>query len=407
MTIKIMQSAAPVLGPKPGCPWADTAVLNPAVLRDDKTGEMHMLFRATGPFPEKQDKKNPNAPLPYPIFLGYAVSRDDGKTWDADFSRPALAPAIADTIDGIWIQDHRGKRVINHANGCIEDPRFVELDGDLYVAVACRMFPPGPYWEHDDPMQCAPEWAKKPGHPFGRAGSENLTVSVVFRVFLDELKKKNYEKAFAYAGPITCPEYGDNRDAFLFPEKLKIAGRESVLAVHRPWQSHLYPDAKPGMRASIWFAAADCMEDLGTKKAKHIILAEPMFEWEGDRIGASWPILKLGKNEWLLPYHGKKDPIKGYTQSFMILTRGENGWPAVQHRCSERLMYARHAWELDKSKFKTPCVFTTAGFKYGDTLWMAYGAADIQIGYATVSFKELISHIRTFDANGRQHQGGN
>lgn len=399
--LDIWQSPAPVLAPNPACPWAETAVLNPAVVRDDETGVLHMLFRATGPF-----SKNPDGTAPYPIFLGYAVSADDGKTWDADFSRPAISPAMAREAEGLWITNDRGEKVVNHANGCIEDPRIIPLDGGLYLSAACRMFPPGPYWVHDDPMQCAPEWARREDQPFGRSASENLTVTVVYRLILERLKEKNYSESFAYVGPITDPDRGDNRNAFLFPEKIEIDGRPQVLAVHRPWQGDLYMGAKVGMSPSIWLACADRIPDLATHRATHRLLAQPLFDWEGDRIGASWPPVALGGGEWLLAYHGKKDSVTGYTQSFMILRQNRNGWPVVTHRCSGRLMYARHPWELDSSKFAVPCVFTTAGVLNNGTLLMAYGAADQKIGIATVLFDGLVSHIRSFDAFGRQHSGG-
>src|SRR5690606_12626313 len=101
-----------------------------------------------------------------------------------------------------------------------------------------------------------------------------------------------------------------------------------------------------------------------------------IFDWETNRIGASWPPVKLAPGEWLLPYHGKQEKGNvGYTQSFMILEERPGGWPVVRHRCSERLLYATLPWELE-GKFPTPCVFTCAGVQLGDDLVMSYGAAD-------------------------------
>lgn len=412
--MQIWQSPEPVLVPNAQCPWAETAVLNPAIVRDEATGVLHMLFRATGPYIQNlkskiKNQKSPESKSPegqYPIFLGYAVSVDDGKTWAADFSRPALAPALAEDVEHLWITNSGGEKVVNHANGCIEDPRIVALDGDLYLAAACRMFPPGPYWVHDDPMQCAPAWARRADQPFGGAASENVTVTVVYRLLLDRLKEKKYSEAFSYVGPITDPERGDNRDAFLFPEKMEIDGRLQYVSVHRPWKGDLYMGANAGVPPSIWLSCADRIPDLATQGATHRLLARPLFDWEGDRIGASWPAIRLGRDEWLLAYHGKKDGVTGYTQSFMILQQNPNGWPVVTHRCSDRLMFARHPWELDRSKFSTPCVFTTAGVISGGTLLMAYGAADQKIGIATVPFNDLVSCIRSFDAFGHQSLGG-
>ena len=49
-------SSEPVIEPKRGCDWADTMVLNPALFLDDDGRTIHMLFRATGPWPKKNLK---------------------------------------------------------------------------------------------------------------------------------------------------------------------------------------------------------------------------------------------------------------------------------------------------------------------------------------------------------------
>ncbi|MBP3261624.1 hypothetical protein, partial [Pseudobutyrivibrio sp.] len=93
-------SSEPVIEPKMGCDWADTMVLNPALFLDDDGRTIHMLFRATGPWPKKNLKGISD---PYPIFLGYAKSDDLGKSFKADFSRPALAPALEYDKDKMFI----------------------------------------------------------------------------------------------------------------------------------------------------------------------------------------------------------------------------------------------------------------------------------------------------------------
>ena len=159
MDMTLIHSRALVLEPRKGSPWADEMVLNPAIVEDPQTGRIHMLFRATGPWPQK---RLPGRPLPYPIFLGHACSEDRGRSWKADFSRPALAPSLKYEIKDIYIRNAGGKTVVNHANGCIEDPRLFFLERQCYMTAACRLMPPGPYWIDDEPSQCAPEWI---GHP--------------------------------------------------------------------------------------------------------------------------------------------------------------------------------------------------------------------------------------------------
>jgi predicted GH43/DUF377 family glycosyl hydrolase len=391
---------APVLVPQPGIPWADTMLLNPTLIDEPGSRRLHMLFRATGPWPRA---RLPGKPLPYPIFLGYATSDDDGRTWQADFSRPCLAPALASEPDAIFVRARDGRNVVNHANGCIEDPRLFRLDGKLYLTTACRMFPPGPYWEHDEPTQCAPRWATAGRHDLGRAARENLTVTVLWEVNLARLAAGNYEAAFAYVTHLSDPERGDNRDVFLFPRKLRIDGRDRYTCLHRPFQPGAFGSEFADLRPSIFLALADSIEDLPTARAQHRLLAKPEFEWEANRIGASWVPLPLAEDAWLLPYHGKQDAIVGYTQSFIILRPGADGAPEVAHRCPDRLMAARQEWER-AGRFQTPCVFTCGGLVRDRDLIMSYGAADAVAGVAWVDFQELVEHVRRSGADGRLRQ---
>ena len=387
---------APVLTPRPDVPWADTMLLNPTLIDEPGSRRLHMLFRATGPWPSA---RQPGKPLPYPIFLGYATSDDDGVTWTADFSRPCLAPVLATEPGAMTINARGGQPLVNYANGCIEDPRLFRLEGRLLLTTACRMFPPGPYWQHDEPTQCAPSWACA-SYELGRAARENVTVSVLWEVDLERLAARDYARAFQYVTHLTDPERGENRDVFLFPEKMRIDGRDSYVCLHRPFQPACFGDEYAEARPSIFLSVAEKLEDLPTSRARHRLLASPEFPWEKDRIGASWVPLPLGRGEWLLPYHGKQDPIVGYTQSFMILRPDENGWPVVSHRCPDRLMHAQKPWELT-GRFKTPCVFTCGGLVRDGQLLMTYGAADTVAGAAWFDYQELLAHVRRFDAQGR------
>lgn len=389
--------SAPVLTPQPGIPWADTMLLNPSIIDDPETGALHMLFRATGPWPQRQEA---GRPLPYPIFLGYATSTDGGVSWQADFSRPCLAPKLATDPERIVIKGLDGTNHVNYANGCIEDPRLFRLEGNLYLTTACRMFPPGPYWEHDEPTQCAPSWATGRRHSLGPAATTNLTVTVLWKVDLAQLTARNYAEAFTYVRHLSDPLRGDNRDVFPFPAKMTIDGRKQYVCLHRPFQPELYEPGFAGLQPSIFVSCADRLEDLGGPLATHRLLAKPLVTWEGNRVGASWVPISLGAGEWLLPYHAKQDTVVGYTQSFMILKEGAAGWPEVIHRCSDRLMFARKEWELN-GRFKTPCVFTCGGLVRGEDLIMSYGAADTVAGIAWVNFRQLVAHVRRFDAAGR------
>jgi beta-1,2-mannobiose phosphorylase / 1,2-beta-oligomannan phosphorylase len=372
-------------------------LLNPTLIDEPGSSRLHMLFRATGPWPRAQRE---GQPLPFPIFLGYAYSDDQGVTWQADYSRPCLAPKLAIEPEEMRIQRRDGTWVTNYANGCVEDPRLFRLDGKLYCTTANRMFPPGAYWEGDKPMCCAPAWAGEPGgRGLGRAATENLTVTTLWEVDLEALKSGDYDRAFFYVTHLSDPARGDNRDVFLFPEKLNIGGRPRYVCLHRPMTPVGFGEEYAKLLPSIFLAVADRIEDLATDKAEHRLLAKPEFPWEANRVGASWVPIALGNGEWLLPYHAKQDAVVGYTQSFMILAPGADGWPEVKHRCSDRLLYARKRWELE-GRFKTPCVFTCGGVVRDGQLIMTYGAADNFAGVAWADYAELLAHLRRFDANG-------
>lgn len=396
----------PALEPAPGCEWASKMVLNPAIVKDPESDTIHMLFRATGPWSQKRRE---GCHDPYPIFLGYAKSEDLGRTWEADFSRPALAPALGYEEQELYTTDNRGRKVRNYANGCIEDPRIFEVEGELYLSVACRPFPPGPYWlaDQDPPVETryeyVPDWVhrKSDEDPFIKSARANNTVTVLYKLNLDELKKRNYDAAFQYAGPLTEGHVSDNRDVFLFPERMRIGGKMQYVMLHRPWNPKPFDQGERLDNPSMYLAAAESLEGFGSGKATHRFLATSKFDWEKDRVGASWPPIKIGDGEWLVSYHGKKDIHFGYTQSFMILKEQDHDFPAIIHRCSERLMYVERDWEMP-ADYPTPCLFTTGGIVIGDDLIMSYGAADQKIGIARVNLSELVSYVRKFDENGNK-----
>lgn len=190
-----------------------------------------------------------------------------------------------------------------------------------------------------------------------------------------------------------------NRDVFLFPNKMMINGKLQYVMLHRPHNPESFEAGKGAKKPSIMLAAAENFKDFPTDRATHKLLAVQAFDWEEERIGASFTPIKISDDEWLLPYHGKQLPDYGYTQSFMILKNKENDFPEITHRCSDRLMYATQKWELP-DKFLCPCIFSTGGVIIDETLIISYGAADQNAGIARVNFNELVSNTREFDKDG-------
>jgi predicted GH43/DUF377 family glycosyl hydrolase len=387
----IKRHGAPILKPRDDVPWASEMILNPAIIRQEGGRRIHMLFRSSGP-----GKPFCGHPAPFPIYLGYAWSGDEGISWNVDWSRPALAPALEENLEGL-IQEVSGRREWNYANGCIEDPRLFQIGRDVYLSAACRIFPPGAYWITDDPLQCAPKWALEGGSSHGRAIRENLTVTVLFQVELSALTDGDYKNAFRYLGPLTDPERSDNRDAFLFPEKLTIRGESLYVLIHRPKTPELYD--RRYTKPTVFISCAKELRELATAPVLEEPLAAPLFAWEANRVGGSSPPIRIDHTRWLLPVHGKQDAAVGYTQSFLILEENPNGLPVLKNRCATRLFYAEQEWER-QGKFTTPCVFTCGALRSGDDLLMTYGAADTVCGTATVNFDELVQHVEMFGPTG-------
>ncbi|MBN2640844.1 MAG: hypothetical protein JXR78_04280 [Victivallales bacterium] len=391
-----------LLDPLSGCCWAEKMVLNPAMIADPSDPErLYMLFRSTGPWPQAQQ---PGCPLPYPIFLGFGESRDGGKNWKFDFSRPAFAPRLEYNRESFISSSFRDGKMFDFANGCIEDPRLFDFENEVYLSVACRAFPPGPYWKIDNPVQCSPSWASDP--ELGRAVNENSTVSMLYKVDIAALSARDYAHAFCLVAPLHMPDVSDDRDVVLFPRRLNIGGKDKIVCIHRPKHPWNYEVGRHLSVPSIFFSAADNLDDFYHGRAQIAVFASNLYDWEANRIGASFAPIELTSGEWLLPYHGKQNDQVGYTQSFMILRENGSLLPEIIARPSRRLLYANEAWELE-GDFNIPCLFTCSGVVTPDgRLLMGYGAADSRIGIAEGCFADIIAYVRSFDAQGKLKSHG-
>ena len=382
-----------ILTPQPDCPFASEMVLNPGIVKDPKTGRIHMLVRTSGPCHEKQlDGKLP----PFPIYFAYAYSDDDGESFCFDLERPALAPNVEYDVEKLFITNGRGERVPNYANGCLEDPRMFFIEGECYCAIAARPFPPGPYWINDDPVQCMPEWAKKDDSPIGN--QKNYTVTVLYKVDLDALTSGDYDNAFTYISDLTDPTMGEDRDVLFFPEKMMIDGKMQYVMIHRPQHPDNYEEFTE-TRPSIVISAAPDLYSFVKSGAKRKILYAPSLSWQGNRVGGSTPPIPLGGGEWLFNFHGKENDDMGYAQSFMILTERENDFPEVTHLYPEKWVVNEADFEKP-SKFTIPCVFFTGNVLLGEKLLISYGAADENAAVMTLDFKKIVDTLRKYPYNG-------
>ncbi len=380
-----------VMTPVADCPWASEMVLNPGIIRDPETGRIHMLVRTSGPTPEKYIEGMKY--LPYPIFFVYGYSDDEGKTFTFDMTRPALSPAIEYEPEKLFITNGRGERVPNYVNGCIEDPRLFFIEGECYSAIAGRTFPVGPYWIHDDPVQIMPEWATKPDSPIGN--QKNVTTTVLYKVDLKALGNNDYDHAFKYIADLTNPEYGEDRDVFIFPNKMMIDGVMQYVMIHRPSTPDAY-DELDAKNPSIVMSASPDLYSFANGATRRKVLYSPSLPWQGERVGGSTTPISLGNGEWLFNFHGKKDAVEGYAQSFMILKEKENDFPEITHLYPERWIYPEAEFELPH-KFTIPCVFFTGIVELNeDKLLVSYGGADECAAVMELDYKKIINTLRRY-----------
>ena len=323
----------PIITPNPDHDWECLVTTNPGAWYDEKSGQVMMLYRTAGDDPE------------HVIHLALAVSRD-GYTFER-FDAPVVSPS-RDGFDA----------------GCVEDARIVKFGEYYFITYASRCFPPGEYWNHDNPRSrppvCPPD--------FPRALRDNTTGSGL-------LLTKDF-KTFIRAGRLTDPLI-DDRNVLLFPEK--VGGKYFML--HRPmdWVGEEYGTGQP----SIWIASSEDM--LGFRNSR--LLAKPRYDWEQVKIGANTPPVRT-KHGWLILYHGV-GPDRHYRLGAMLLDLHDPR--RVLHRTPHWILQPEMGYEVDGPY--SGCVFPCGKVVINGTLFVYYGAADKYVALATCRLDDLLTHL--------------
>jgi len=319
----------PILEPRVGSEWEKHAVCNPGAIYED--GKVYMLYRASG----ETDI--------YRIYLGLAIS-EDGYHFKRYSDNPIFTP-----FNGF-------------DSGCAEDPRIVKMDGYFYITYACRA---NPY--------TAFVTGNRPAYP------DTAPLSLTRNLTRTGLLKTKDMIRFESLGPITRDDL-DDRDAVLFPEK--INGKYVML--HRPaeWVGSYYGCQKPG----IWMAFSD---DLINWK-DDILLAQPEFGWQSEKIGGSTPPIKTDKG-WLLLYHGV-DNKRIYRQGLMMLDMDN---PAqIIARPGDFILEPTEEFEIKGVEHDV--VFAVGNVVLNDELFVYYGGADKVCCVATAKLNELIDYAMSY-----------
>ncbi len=328
----------PILSARPGHPWEDLAVFNPAAWYDPVGKEVLLLYRAAESAPE------------YKCCFGLARSKD-GYHFERVSDHPAL-PVSGEGFDGATIQD----------------PRIVKMGDWFYVTYACRHYPFGQFWRPEVRKQfVTPDCPEE--FPRYLRTNATLTGLALTRDFRHWIR----------AGWLTNPLL-DDRDAILFPEKL----HGKFVLIHRPLE-WVGPDYGTD-QACAWIAFSDDL--LGFPFARSRLLIRNKYPWEAFKMGVNTPPIKTPYG-WFTLYHAV-GPDKFYRLGALLLDLHD---PAtVLHRTPDWLMQPETDYEIEG--FYRGVCFPCGTVVIEDTLFVYYGGADKCCAVATCNFGQLLTHLR-------------
>jgi len=327
----------PVMSPKLSNGWESLVTTNPGAWFDEEKHEVIMLYRAAG-----DDTK-------HRISIGLAVSKNG-----YDFDRLSDQPVFSPSLDG-WDA------------GGVEDPRIVKFGDFYFITYAAVSSSPGRYWENGGNRHVPSGLPAET--PLAVRDNKTRTGLVITKDF----------ETYKRVGYITDPMF-DDRDVIIFPEK--INGKFATL--HRPaeWVGEKYNCEK----ASIWIALSD---DLLEHKKLHL-LAQPIYDWEFEKIGGAAPPIKTEAG-WLMLYHGV-DRQKKYRVGAMLLDIHDP--TVVTHRTSRPILEPEYYYE-NEGIYEGIC-FPCGNVVIDGVLFVYYGGADKYVGVATCPVDYLIEYIRKF-----------
>ncbi|MEI8343750.1 MAG: hypothetical protein WCF93_02230 [Candidatus Moraniibacteriota bacterium] len=295
----------PILLPIENHAWENKAVFNPAAV--ELKGSVHIVYRAMG-----SDDTS---------VMGYAVSKN-GKDILERLEGPIYVPR-----EGFEMKSHPGN------SGC-EDPRITHLEDRLF------MF----YTAYDGV------------NPPGVAATS---------IAVDDFLKRKWD----WTKPAIITPLGiDNKDACLFPEKIK----QHYLVFHRA-HNHICLD--PIKSANF---------ELDKIESFTPIVGPRTGMWDSQKVGIAAPPIKT-KEGWLLFYHGVSD-TSTYRVGAILLALKD---PAiVLARTTDPIFEPVTDYENigQVSRVVFPCGVVNRGGK----IFMYYGGGDSVVGVATASIEEIL-----------------
>lgn len=296
----------PILKPILKNSWEARMVFNTAAIYLDN--KVHLVYRARG--------------LDGGVSrCGYASS-SDGFNFDERFDYPIFSPDPDNDYECLGV----------------EDPRLTKIEDRIYMLYTAYGFVPG---------------------ISRKVASIQLGMT---SISVDDFLNHQWN----WGERIYPLERVNNKDAFLFPEK--INGK--FVLYHR-------------ISPNIWVSYSDNLEEW---KSAEIVM-KPEFDWEYYKIGAGGPPHKTEKG-WLLVYHSVDSE---FNYQLAMAMADLNDPTKIIWRHPKPVLFP----ETDYEKFgEVPNVTFTCGSVVIDgTLFVYYGGADTVIGIATAEIEDILREV--------------
>ena len=290
--------------------WEKKATFNPGAIYLEN--EVHIIYRA-------MDEENTSV-------FGYAKSKD-GINIDLRLDYPIYIP-----------REDFEKKLIEGANSGCEDPRitYIKEDKKIYLL----------YTAYD-----------------GKNPPKVALSSINVKDFLNQ--KWNWEKPKIISEPNL-----DNKDACLFPEKIK----NKYVIVHRI-----------GNDIDICFVKDLNFENEYLGETRWVYPRSGY--WDSVKVGIAAPPIKT-KYGWLFFYHGVDE--NGIYRVGAFLADLLNPLKLIA-RSYEPLMEPELDWET--KGIVNNVVFPCGAVMIKDKIFIYYGGADKYCGVATLDFKKILKHL--------------
>ena len=174
-----------------------------------------------------------------------------------------------------------------------------------------------------------------------------------------------------------------NKDAFLFPEKIK----GEYVALHRP--EGFFEFSKP----SIWISHSKDLIYWGKEKS---IMQPRKKSWEENRLGGGAPPIKTKKG-WLIIYHGVRNVKDSGVYSVGAALLDLKDPSKILARSPKNRPLIKPTKKYEKEGFISNVVFPTGAIPTldGESLLIYSGGGDKVTSVKKISFKDIFKNMKS------------